>query len=386
MADPLCTIHGMSMSDCLTSSSVADITGIYEGTAYQQTVPTSVFPSTLQNSINNCTNDADCNVISYDPMSDAATGFKAAGYTIDTFNTTAENNVVLVKKTAPTPVSLITPPGYKFEQYAVENWGGNPSPPGASTNIMSQPAQYSDQDSCAQACDNLSGCLGFDFNPVNSACFFFNGVGANVFSDSYVGFYKTNIPKTASGTNPTGSNFTNIEAGCNISACNSNIASLAATVGLSGFSTAEIKACNMCPVRSLYLNSPYVVTNEIGTSTTYNNLQSAITAISYVSPANIATRIPINTSGTITSYIYPSCTSACTITPTTSETFYTITGSLFNGGVHQLLPVNYVNNGYVVMSPKNEYIVANQNGTISTTSSPLVKYSSDYNKSIFILS
>ena len=377
----------MTMSQCLTDSSMADITGIYKGTDYQQTVPLTVFTQALQTSINNCTNDVDCNVISYDPMSDAATGFKAAAYTIDTFNTTAENNVVLVKKTSQTPVSLISPPGYKFEQYAVEDWGGNPSPPGASTNIMAgQPAQYSDQDSCAQACDNMSGCLGFDFNPVNSACFFFNGVGANVFSDSYVGFYKTNVPSTASGTNPAGSNFTNIEAGCNISACNSGIASLAATAGLSGFSTAEIKACNMCPVRSLYLKSPYVVTNEIGTSTTYNDLPSAINAISYMSPANVVTRIPITSATTITSYMFPSFTSSCTITSTASQTFYTITGSLFSGGVYQLLPVNYVNNGYVVMSTKNEYILAKQDGTISKTSSPLVKYSSDYNKSIFILS
>jgi hypothetical protein len=384
----VCDINGMSIGACLSSSELADISGDYYGTSGQQIISQNVLPPTLQTAVTNCTNDGSCNVISYDPIGDFAAGYTSVGYTINTLNTTGENNVVLVKNTAQTPVSLIAPAGYSYQSYGTEDWGGNPSPPSSSTNIISTPyPQYSDQDSCARACNNLPGCLGFNFDSINSACFFFNGLGANVFSDSFVGFYKKKLPTSAFGSNPSQSNFTTTSR-CNTSACDSNVSALARLSGISGFTTSEIEACNLCPPRSITIDtSSFIVTNEIGTSTRFTDLSLALNSMKYNVPANPFTGVSISDARNVTSYMYPSCKSTATFIPAPSAPFYTINGRLFNNStIYTLHPVDYVNNGYIIQG--STFIKANPNGSISTTQTVELppKYSNGYNELVFILS
>jgi PAN domain len=371
----------------LNDSQTVDITGMYYGTAYASKIDASVLPPSLQTALNTCTNDSTCNVIAYDPMNDFASGYQRVGYTLNTSTTTGDDSLVLVKNTTSVP-SLVSPAGYTFTPWAVEDWGGNPSPPGASTNIMSGGPYFETQDACARRCDSTAGCLGFDFNAMNSGCYLYSGTGANTYSESYVGFMK-NPTLVVGGTTPTGSYFTNAGSTClQMNQCNKDLQTMTHNEQIHGFSTRELASCQACPVRSFQRTSgtSFQVANEIGTVTSYSSADDAYAAIQYTT-GTPATHIDFATVKKIQAYMCPSVTASISVT--SSGSLYTVSGlDASLGSSFSAFIVPYVTNGYILQSSTGGYLTATcPNGPISlysTTQLPNM-YSADYNACIFIV-
>lgn len=378
------------VQNVLTGAQNVDITGMYYGTAYAQAIDQSVLPGQLQTAINTCTNDAACNIIAYDPITQFIAGYQDVGYILNTYGTTTDDALVLVKNTESVP-SLVSPAGYTFTPWAVEDWSGNPSPPGASTNIMSGGPYFESQGACASRCDSTAGCVGFDFNAMNSGCYLYSGTGANVYSESYVGFLK-NPPLTVGGTTPAGTDFTNSGSMClQMSKCNTDMSSLVHNSEINGFSSREIASCSGCPVRS-FQRTGLMVANELGVVTSYSSPDSAYTAIQY-SVSTPVTHIDFTTTKSFTSYMYPSVkVSGLTVTRSTTLSSYTITGlSSSLGSSFMAFIVPYVTNGYIItQNGSGNYLQAQSSGTIGTydISSSQIQpsmYSSDYNSCVFIV-
>ena len=296
---------------------------------------------------------------------------------------------MLFRSKKPTTVpTLVSPAGYTFTPWAVEDWGGHPSPPGASTNIMSGGPYYESQDACARRCDSTAGCLGFDFNSMNSGCYLYSGTGANTYSESYVGFLK-NPPLVVGGTTPAGSYFTNSGSTCiQMAQCNKDLETMTHTSSINGFTTREIASCAACPIRAFQQTSPssFQVANEIGVVTSYSSADDAYAAIQYTT-GTPTTHIDVATATRIQAYMCPSVTASIVVTR--SGTMYTITGlDASLGSSFSAFAVPYVTNGYIFQNSAGAYLTAKcPNGPIATfTATPLPNmYSSEYNACIFIV-
>jgi hypothetical protein len=252
---------------------------------------------------------------------------------------------------------------------------------------MSGGPYFETQDACAQRCDTTAGCMGFDYNAMNSGCYLYSGTTANTYSDSYVGFLK-NSPLAVGGTTPAGSYFTNAGSSCiHMNQCNKDLQTMTHNSQIGGFSTREIASCEACPVRSFQNNSgTFLVANEIGTVTSYASADDAYAAIQYTTGTSVTeTNIDFASPTKLKAYMCPNFTASVTVTKNGSA--YTITGlDASLGTLFYAFVVPYVSNGYIIQTPTGNYLTTTcPNGPISVTSSPPSMYSPDYNACIFIV-
>jgi hypothetical protein len=309
--------------------------------------PVSVesMPTNLQTAIADCDGYSACKFVGYDFFADQSQQMFDTNYVVDTYNTSGENAVVLVKKdktigtdgketyTAATPPPIfVQPPGYSLLDTAI---GGT---------IASTPT-VRNQEECAQKCDDSSTCTGFNFSArssgILSQCELFNDTSTKVVSDNKFGFEKRSITNVSGGqywNTPANSDFGNQGRSCkNAMACNTEIARIINNVpNIPKFSTRDLDACSMCPPRS-FNRDGYTVTNEIGVSVRTENLPVALNMLRYETDGSDATHIDITsgyysiskaTPGPVTYSEY------CLLIPVSGKTdqFYILTYSRFNWG------------------------------------------------------
>lgn len=250
--------------------------------------PVSVqsLPTTLQTAIADCDGYSACKYIGYDFFANQAQQAFDTSYVLDTYKTSTENAVVLVKKNATTaangtttytqatlPTMFVQPAGYSLLDTAI---GGS---------VTSTPSVRNEEE-CAAQCDSSSSCAGFNFSArssgILSQCELFADTSTKVAADNKYGFEKRSITDVAAGSNPNGSFFGNQGHWCkNATACNTEVARIINNVpDIQKFSTNDLDACSYCPPR-LFNRNGFTVTNELGVSVNTGSATSAINALNY---------------------------------------------------------------------------------------------------------
>jgi len=249
-------------------------------------VPVQSLPTTLQTAIADCDGYSACKYIGYDFFADQAQQAFDTSYVLDTYKTSTENAVVLVKKDATTasdgtttykqatiPTMFVQPAGYSLLDPPI---GGPP---------ISTPSARNEEE-CAAQCDLLSSCAGFNFSArssgILSQCELFANTDTYEISDNKHAFEKRSITDVAAGSNPDGSFFGNQGHWCkNATACNTEVARIINNVpDIQKFSTNDLDACSFCPPRS-FNRSGFTVTNELDVSVNTGNAGAAITELNY---------------------------------------------------------------------------------------------------------
>ena len=177
---------------------------------------------------------------------------------------------------------LTTPPGYRFNM-----------DPLTGTPIRTFPSM-TNVDACASQCDADPLCKGFNYNAIGNTCKLYNAASveagptydqssgdSSFISEKYVSTQhadeQTGIIKTAaSGSVPTGTDFTNQGSYCqDLPQCNTDIKTLVDSPGVQSFTTDDIQSCQYCPIRGFNRTS-LTVTNEIGVAVNARNNADAI--------------------------------------------------------------------------------------------------------------
>lgn len=261
-------------------------------------VPVQSMPTNLQTAIADCDGYSACKYIGYDFFADQAQQAFDTSYVVDTYKTSTENAVVLVKKNATTaadgtttytqatlPTMFVQPAGYSLLDTAI---GGS---------VTSTPSVRTEEE-CAAQCDSSSSCAGFNFSArssgILSQCELFADTSTKVAADNKYGFAKRSITDVAGGTNPTNSDFGNQGGWCkNATACNTEVARIINNVpDIQKFSTNDLDACSFCPPRSFNRNG-FTVTNELGVSVQTGTASSAINTMNYQSDGADAAHINV---------------------------------------------------------------------------------------------
>jgi len=254
-------------------------------------VPVQSLPTNLQTAIADCDGYSACKYIGYDFFTDQFQNLSDTSYVLDTYKTSTENAVVLVKKdntvgtdgtetytAAQNPTIFVTPPGYNLLDTAL---GGS-----VVNSVPFQPTVRNEEE-CASKCDETTECTGFNFSARSSggvmpSCRLFLETSTRNSTSGYTGFEKRSITNVAAGANPNGSFFGNQGRWCkDASACNTEVAHIINNVpDIQKFSTNDLDACSFCPPRSFNRNG-FTVTNELGVSVNTGSASSAITALNY---------------------------------------------------------------------------------------------------------
>jgi len=308
-------------------------------------VPVQSMPTTLQNAIADCDGYSACKYVGYDFFADQAQQAFDTSYVVDTYKTSTENAVVLVKKNATTasdgsttytqstlPPMFVQPAGYNLLDNAI---GGS---------VTSTPSVRNEEE-CAAQCDSSSSCAGFNFSArssgILSQCELFADTSTKVVADNKYGFEKRSITDVAGGQywkTPANSDFGNQGRWCkNATACNTEVSRIINNVpDIQKFSTNDLDACSYCPPRS-FNRSGYTVTNELSVSVNTGTASLAINALNYQSDGSDATHIDITSGYYSISKATPgpaTYSEYCLLIPAmgTTDQFYILTYSRFTWG------------------------------------------------------
>jgi len=363
------------------------------------------------------------------------------GETVDVYYKTNDvsRGSLNIEGTGVIPPSMASTPGYELIDFQASVTAGT---------LLSSPT-VTTVDECADRCDDTTGCVGFNFGGLdtNTLCELVNSTTTREYVDNKVGFVKENIPtaQTGDGSNRPGTDLTNQGAYCeNAPACNRDIARVinengSATDPIASFSTSDLDSCAYCPIRK-YNRAGHVTTNEVGVSKGNASPADAIAQLQYGNDGTFASHVTLEAgkcyefttygfaNWTQTQYNTPDATisfTACLI-PTSDNKFkllmlsstgmyiynktikYRLT-STTNSGVPIVAtetserippgvfrddskeylfnfdPINYVENGFqIIMNSIPQDIQSSRTETIFKNLTTQI-YSSDFNKSIFIL-
>lgn len=281
-------VDGLDVSNCgLIIAARAATLATVNTPAPVSPIRTSVLPAAVQSDIAAC--DAEgtsCKFLAFD--FDVNEGKRASTLThvINTRETTAHNAGIFYKH-GNKPPTFNTIPGYVFDgTFSFDTTGRTPL---LSTVI--------DERYCARTCDNNPFCTGFNYQAMIRMCTVFtdedlvtsadSGVKAMVYKNGIVSFTKEPINKTATGTDPLGTNLTTSGAWCGseeqIAACNADITNVIQNSSISAFSTADLESCAACPVKEVARvgATSWAVTNEIETTVITNSPAETITSLNY---------------------------------------------------------------------------------------------------------
>jgi hypothetical protein len=421
---------GKSTTDCVdplyngVNAAKTDIRNYIYGVGPTTFVDTKVLPQGLQDVLGTC--EGDCKVVAADFTNQTfETG--QTSYVIDTLSSTTENKAIIVKSDInDVPPIFITPPGFSTDMNSIV---GTP----LNLNVSGNP----DIESCSLSCSSNVECDGFNLNIGTNTCEFFKTISSDTYNDSKISFRKEDIPTSPSSIQNyyPGTNLGNQGALCaDVVACNSNIQRVINTTTIQAFTTADLAACEYCPVRK-FDRPNYIVTDELGISKNSQDM--------FFKTGTVPSHINIDTSGfyVITPYVPNSggwsrvaffsktasgfkiiagCKDVCKDVLTTPQTTvrnnsadpsnsiiplsvdfqhtryykyisyrqyqYTIhdyTYSLAEETNFTFQPCEYVDNGFLIKTPDGKYISLNNNVTTAVLLPP--KYSTEYNQCIFFI-
>jgi hypothetical protein len=172
------------------------------------------------------------------------------------------------------PVVFISPPGYSLISDKVLNAGP-----------LSGGSSATDIEECSIVCDSTTDCKGFNFSSIYGCSLKSSTTTTTPNDNSTIGFLAETIQTTLNAsTDPVGADFSNSGYSCaDMLQCNSDIKNVITNTAIKKFSTTDIKSCINCPVKKFAKTgtSTYIITNEIGTTFSYNNTTSAITKLQY---------------------------------------------------------------------------------------------------------
>ena len=283
---------GKSTTDCIDPSyngvnaAKTDIRNYIYGVGPTTFVDTKVLPQGLQDVLGTC--EGDCKVVAADFTNQTfETG--QTSYVIDTLSSTTENKAIIVKSDKnDVPPIFITPPGFSTDMNSIV---GTP----LTLNVSGNP----DIESCSLSCSSNIECDGFNLNIGTNTCEFFKTISSDTYDDSKISFRKEDIPTSPSIIQNyyPGTNLGNQGALCaDVVACNSNIQRVIDTTTIQAFTTADLEACEYCPVRK-FDRTNYIVTDELGISKNSQNM--------FFKTGTVPSHINIDTSGfyVITPYV-----------------------------------------------------------------------------------
>ena len=421
---------GKSTTDCIdplyngVNAAKTDIRNYIYGVGPTTFVDTKVLPQGLQDVLGIC--EGDCKVVAADFTNETfETG--QTTYVIDTLSSTTENKAIIVKSdNNDVPPVFITPPGFSTDMNSI-----------VGTPLILDVSGNPDIESCSLSCSSNIECDGFNLNIGTNTCEFFQTISSDTYDDSKISFRKEDIPTSPSSIQNyyPGTNLGNQGALCaDVVACNSNIQRVIDTTTIQAFTTADLEACEYCPVRK-FDRPNYIVTDELGISKYGININ--------FKTGTGPSHINITTSGfyVITPYVPNSagwsrvaffsktasgfkiiagCKDVCKDVLTSPQTTFSVnspdgsnsiiplsvdfqhtryykytsyreyhytihdyTYSLAEETNFTFQPCEYVDNGFLIKTPDGKYISLNNN--VTTAVLLPTKYSTEYNQCIFFI-
>jgi len=304
----------------------------------------SLFSTNLQTDLKQCDGTTSCKYVGFDFDRDTGTRINNMAYNID-ISYIGGSKGVFTKEGQTVPTMMIAPPGYIYspaaltgditftnlscpnggtynpfrklcieEAFALSSMGCQTvnlstygcrsgfTPDGWSSGaVLACTTRYCKKDpapfpatvngiqECKQLCDTEQTCIGFNFKPfVNDQnCEMLKNItGDNITSDS-VGFKRHDFPTSEGKLNPNAPDaltyLGNTGNDCSeIDACNSNIAHVFDTPGVTALATTDIETCGYCPVKTINkVASEYYVRDEVGRTTKYTQPSAALAALQY---------------------------------------------------------------------------------------------------------
>jgi hypothetical protein len=220
-------------------------------------VDTQVLPLGLQDTMFTC--EGECKLIAADFTTQTFEKKSNVPYAINTIQSTAENKALIVSQNGTTPVIFNSPPGFSINDYAITQGG----------SLANAPTTLVGQDSCSVTCNARSDCIGFNLNNGTNTCEFFSSVVSEGYIDNKMSFRKEDIPTTLQSGSlpPPGTNLDTQGLLCNdMTSCNSNIQRVLDNTTIAAFTTADLQACEYCPIRKFH-RATNTITDEFGKST-----------------------------------------------------------------------------------------------------------------------
>ena len=152
-----------------------------------------------------------------------------------------------------------------------------------------------DLQACKNMCDNDPTCKGFNFNPTTQTCRPYNFIRSYGYVPETHSFTKQNFPTSTGKLIPSANDsltyLGNTGNDCDqMEACNSNIAQVFDTYGVTSMSTTDIESCGYCPVKIINkVAGNYLIRDEVGRTVQYTSPSTALAALQYSSTPNPST-------------------------------------------------------------------------------------------------
>ena len=159
-------------------------------------------------------------------------------------------------------------------------------------NIPSSSRTTGDILSCKIACDSQPTCKGFNFNPVLKQCTVYSAIIGKSYDASVISFTRHDFPTSEGKLIPDARDSVtylgNTGSDCSkMIECNSNIAHVFDTPGVTSFSTTDIDTCGFCPIKTVNnVSYDYYVRDEVGRTTKYTDKATALAAVQYTDVPN----------------------------------------------------------------------------------------------------
>jgi len=355
-----CTSVNLANYGVINAASTAPLKTVIYGDTRDIEPSDPNFPAEFFTANADCTvSGSSCKFIGADFSTNVMTEYDTRlPYIVDTGLSIPINTGVFVKQGTSSPPTFTAPPGYV--QYEGGVLGSTPLGVVQSKETMAE---------CSNAC-SLAGisCTGFNYRQSTRECQLVSGTAIPSYTErNAVGFVREVIPTTATYTAyPSDTNMTHEGTLCsNANICNADLTKLVGDGVVSSFTTADLESCSFCPVRS-YDKAAGVVTNEVGTfavtSSTYQQHLLYQTQMGESAPELVDGFYSITPWLTDTGSVF----GTQQILYSKNELFhgvFTISGDKIYGTVQSagdstsydkmkatilnVLPVSYVNNGYV---------------------------------------
>ena len=156
-------------------------------------------------------------------------------------------------------------------------------------------APSGDLQACKNICDNDPTCKGFNFNPTTQTCRQYNFIRSYGYVPETHSFTKQIFPTSTGKLIPNANDsltyLGNTGNDCDqMEACNSNIAQVFDTYGVTSMSTTDIESCGYCPVKIINkVAGNYLIRDEVGRTVQYTSPSTALAALQYSSTPNPST-------------------------------------------------------------------------------------------------
>jgi hypothetical protein len=373
-----CTSANFANYGVINAASTAPLKTVIYGDTRPVEPSNPSFPAEFFTANADCTVDGtSCKFIGADFSTNVMTEYDTRmPYIVDTTLSIPINTGVFVKQGTQAPPTFTAPPGYV--QYEGGVLGSTPL-----GTVQTKASMIE----CASACSGAgTSCTGFNYRQSTRECQLVTGTAFPSYTErNAVGFVREVIPTAATYTAyPSNTNMTHEGTLCSdANMCNADLTKLVGDGVVSSFSTADLESCSYCPVRS-YDKTAQVVTNEVGTF--------AVTASTYQQHLLYQTQTGESSPDLVDGFysITPWLTDTGTIFGTQQVLYsrtdlfhglFTISGGKIYGTVQSagdsasydktkaailnVMPVTYVNNGYVFQLLDGGVLAWDVVGTVS---------------------